>query len=164
MKAKITEDMMNAINKKQIDALQAWWDANSTEEMREQAKGKTMKGALAFIRSVAKKLAVNNMAMISDEDTYGLLVHYMADEEEGATVGDEKTPAPKVKTESERLAEMSEEEKAVYLQEKAKREAEQAEKEAARKAKEVERIAREAAKKAKAEALKRAAEAQMTFF
>ena len=164
MKAKITEDMMNAINKKQIDALQAWWDANSTEEMREQAKGKTMKGALAFIRSVAKKLAVNNMAMISDEDTYGLLVHYMADEEEGATVGDEKTPAPKVKTEAERLAEMSEEEKAVYLQEKAKREAEQAEKEAARKAREVERIAREAAKKAKAEALKRAAEAQMTFF
>lgn len=164
MKAKITEDMMNAINKKQIDALQAWWDANSTEEMREQAKGKTMKGALAFIRSVAKKLAVNNMAMISDEDTYGLLVHYMADEEEGATVGDEKTTAPKVKTEAERLAEMSEEEKAVYLQEKAKREAEQAEKEAARKAKEVERIAREAAKKAKAEALKRAAEAQMTFF
>lgn len=164
MKAKITEEMMNAINKKQMDALQVWWDANSTEEMREQAKGKTMKGALAFIRSVAKKLAVNNMAMISDEDTYGLLVHYMADEEEGATVGDEKTPAPRVKTEAERLAEMSEEEKAVYLQEKAKREAERAEKEAARKAKEVERIAREAAKKAKAEALKRAAEAQMTFF
>lgn len=167
MKAKITEDMMNAINKKQIYALQAWWDANSTEEMREQAKGKTMKGALAFIRSVAKKLAVNNMAMISDEDTYGLLVHYMADEPEGAIYGESdkkaKTPPPPKETEEQKLAKMSDEERKAYIE---KKNAEAKAREAAeteRNRKLAERTAKEAAKAAKAEALKKAEEAQLLF-
>lgn len=95
MKANITQSMIDAISKKQIEVLDAWWEEHSTEAMREQAKGKTMKGALAFIRSVAQTVAQNGMAMISDEDTYGLLVHYMADEPEGAIYTKYEQPKPK---------------------------------------------------------------------
>ena len=167
MKANITKDMIDAISKKQIEVLQAWWDANATLPMKVQAEGKTMKGALAFIRSVARKVAQYQMAMISDEDTYGLLVHYMADEPEGAIYGESdkkaKTPPPPKETEEQKLAKMSDEERKAYIEKKnAEAKAREAA-EAERNRKLAERTAKEAAKAAKAEALKKAAEAQLLF-
>lgn len=169
MKANITQDMIDAISKKQIEVLQKWWDENATIPMKMQAEGKTMKGALAFIRSVARTVAQDGMAMISDEDTYGLLVHYMADEQEGATYGgsDEtkkkkKQPAH-VETEAEKLEKMTDEERKAYIERKNAEEKARKAAEEERNRKIAERTAKEAAKAAKAAALKKAAEAQLLF-
>lgn len=170
MKANITKDMIDAISKKQIEVLKKWWEANATLPMKMQAEGKTMKGALAFIRSVARTVAQDGMAMISDEDTYGLLVHYMADEQEGATYGgsDETTKKKKkqpahVETEAEKLEKMTDEERKAYIERKNAEEKARKAAEEERNRKIAERTAKEAAKTAKAAALKKAAEAQLLF-
>jgi len=166
MKANITKDMIDAISKKQIEVLQAWWEDNATLPMKVQAEGKTIKGALAFIRSVARKVAQDGMAMISDENTYGLLVHYMADEPEGAIYGEsvKTTPPPPKETEEEKLAKMTDEERKAYIEKKNEEERLRKLHEDELNRKLAERTARQAAKAAKAEALKNAAEAQMLLF
>lgn len=164
MKANITKDMIDAISKKQIEVLQAWWDEHATLPMKMQAEGKTMKGALDFIRSVARKVAQNGMAMISDENTYGLLVHYMADEPEGATYGESSAKsAPPEESEEEKLAKMTDEERKAYIEEKNEKERLKKLHEEELNRKIAERTARQAAKAAKAEALKKAAESQLLF-
>lgn len=163
MKANITKDMIDAISKKQIEVLKKWWEANATLPMKMQAEGKTMKGALAFIRSVARTVAQDGMAMISDEDTYGLLVHYMADEPEGATYGGSDDKKKHTETEAEKLEKMSDEERKAYIERKNAEEKARKAAEDERNRKIAERTAKEAAKAAKAAALKKAAEAQLLF-
>lgn len=98
----ITEGMIAPLAQAHIMALRAWWKANASEEMIKRAKNKTIEGALAFIMSVAAKCAKREgnraCAMISDDDTYGLLVHYMLDEKEGAIYNGNEVKAKKAKT------------------------------------------------------------------
>lgn len=118
----------------------------------------------AYITAEAKKQAKNGCAMIEDEVVYGWAVHYFEDgwiaererkakEEKEAEerkirweqerkeraeknkAEAERRKAEAAKTEEQRLAEMSEEDRAAYLEAKAERERVEAEKKAAEDAK-----------------------------
>lgn len=155
---------------------------------RISAEGKTIQKCWAYVTSYARKHAHGNQYCMTDEEAFGLVMHYFEDEPEGATYKSEadkkreedakksaaEREAEAKRKEEERLAALTPEEreaeerakaeaeaerKRIEAEAKAKREAEEAE----RRKKEFERKIREAAK---AEAAKRKAElenAQLTF-
>ena len=43
---------------------------------------KTLKGMIDFIKSEAKKLATNGVAMLEDEEVYGMAIHYFDESNE----------------------------------------------------------------------------------
>lgn len=145
---------MNAYEKAVADYL----EKNASEPLREKiiAAGKEGIGitqCFAYITAEARKRAKNGCAMIEDDVVYGWAVHYFEDEwiaererkardEQERKDRAEKRKAEAVKrkedaakTEEQRLAEMSEEDRAAYLEAKAERERVEAEKKAAEDAK-----------------------------
>lgn len=175
-------------------AIADYLTANASDALREkiadaQKANKGIKECYAYITEQARKEANGgNSVMIADDVVYGWAVHYFEDEwrdeiererkrkeeeEERAAKRKaelEKRKALAAKTEAERIAAMSDEERAAYeraeaerKEAEAKRKAEAEAQDAERRKKEFERKIREAAK---AEAAKRKAEvekAQLTF-
>lgn len=155
---------------------------------RISAEGKTIQGCWKYVTSYARKHAANNQYCMTDEEAFGLVMHYFEDEPEGATykTADEKQAEEDAKKsaeereaeakrrEEERLAALTPEEreaeerakaeaeaerKRIEAEAKAKREAEDAE----RRKKELQRQIREQAKREAEDRKRRLAEAQQTF-
>ena len=154
--------------------------ANASPDLmrRIDEEGKTIQKCWAYVTSFAKKHAKGNQYCMTDEEAFGLVMHYFEDEPEGATYKSEEDKQREAKRkeeaelreakrkaeedearrkEEERLASLSPEEREAEL--KAKAEARE-KAEADRKAKEVERIATEKARREREEARRKAAEAK----
>ena len=118
--------------------------ANASPDLmaRIDAEGKTIQKCWAYVTSYARKHATNSQYCMTDEEAFGLVMHYFEDEPEGATY---KTDEEKKREEEARLSAAEREAKRKAEEEEARR-------------KEEERIAaltpeeREAELKAKAEA------------
>ena len=155
---------------------------------RISAEEKTIQGCWKYVTSYARKHAANNQYCMTDEEAFGLVMHYFEDEQEGATykTAEEKQAEEDAKKsaaereaeakrkEEERLAALTPEEREAEERAKAEAEAErkriEAEAKAKREAEEAERRKKELQRKireqAKAEAAKRKEElanAQLTF-
>ena len=113
----LTDEMRAALARAMLDYLQDYFDRNASEPLKAKvaAEKKTIKGAYAFIESVAKAFAKGNVCAMPDALAYNLLMHYMEDEPEGTLYEDPATIAAKLKAQREAA-------------EKAKKEAEEAEK------------------------------------
>ena len=155
---------------------------------RISSEEKTIQGCWKYVTSYARKHAANNQYCMTNEEAFGLVMHYFEDEPEGATYKTEKEKpaaedarkaaergeAEAERREEERLAALTPEEreaeerakaeaeaerKRIEAEAKAKREAEEAE----RRKKELERKIREQAKREAEERKRKIAEAQLTF-
>lgn len=155
---------------------------------RISAEGKTIQGCWKYVTSYARKHASDNQYCMTDEEAFGLVMHYFEDEPEGATYkteeekqaeedakkSAEEREAKERRREEERLAALTPEEREAEVRAKAEAEAErkriEAEAEAKREAeeaerrkKELERKIREQAKREAEERKRKLAEAQQTF-
>lgn len=144
---------------------------------RISAEEKTIHGCWKYVTSYARKHAENNQYCMTDEEAFGLVMHYFEDEPEGATYkteeekkaeedakkSAEEREAEAKRREEERLAALTPEEREAEERAKAeaktKREAEEAE----RRKKELQRRIREQAKREAEDRKRRLAEAQQTF-
>lgn len=155
---------------------------------RISAEEKTIQGCWKYVTSYARKHAENNQYCMTDEEAFGLVMHYFEDEPEGATYkteeekkaeedakkSSEEREAEAKRREEERLAALTPEEreaeerakaeaeaerKRIEAEAKAKREAEEAE----RRKKELQRRIRKQAKREAEDRKRRLAEAQQTF-
>lgn len=63
----------------------------SREDMNEKYlnKEKTLEKMIAYIRSEAKKKAVNGVAMIEDEVVYGWAIHYFDEKDENLEISEQ---------------------------------------------------------------------------
>lgn len=150
--------------------------ANASPDLmaRIDAEGKTIQKCWAYVTSYARKHAKGNQYCMSDEEAFGLVMHYFEDEPEGATykTEDELKREAEARLSAEmREAKRREEEEEARLKEEARlaaltpeeREAElkaKAEEEARRKLEEDLHREREAEERAKAEAERKAKEAK----
>lgn len=57
--------------------------ANASEDLKKRVaeQKKTPKGALSYVAGEARKLAKGNVACMTDEQAYGLMMHYFEDED-----------------------------------------------------------------------------------
>ena len=164
--------------------------ANATPELMERidAEGKTLQGCWKYVTSYARRHAKGNQYCMTDEEAFGLVMHYFEDEPEGATYKTaeerqaewerQKEAALREeedrKREEERIAALTPEEreaeerakaeaeaerKRIEAEAKAKREAAEAE----RRKKELQRQIREQAKREAEERKRKLADAQLTF-
>lgn len=53
---------------------------------------KTLKGMIDFIKSEAKKLATNGVAMLEDEEVYGMAIHYFDESDEDLGIKEDVKP------------------------------------------------------------------------
>lgn len=53
---------------------------------------KTLKGMIDFIKSEAKKLATNGVAMLEDEEVYGMAIHYFDESNEDLGIEEDVKP------------------------------------------------------------------------
>ncbi len=153
--------------------------ANATPDLMERisAEEKTIQKCWAYVTSYARKHATNSQYCMTDEEAFGLVMHYFEDEPEGATYKTEKekqaeADAKKSAAEREAEAKRREEERLAALtpEEREAEERAKAESEAARQAEEAERLKneyerklREQAKAEGAERKRKFAQAQQTF-
>ena len=155
---------------------------------RISAEGKTIQGCWKYVTSYARKHADNNQYCMTDEEAFGLVMHYFEDEPEGATYktaeekqaeedakkSAEEREAEDKRSEEERLAALTPDEreaeehakaeaeaerKRIEAEAKEKREAEEAE----RRKKKLQRQIREQAKREAEDRKRRLSEAQLTF-
>ena len=77
--------------------------ANASPALMERidAEGKTIQKCWAYVTSYARKHAKNSRYCMSDEEAFGLVMHYFEDEPEGATY---KTEEEKRREEEARLS------------------------------------------------------------
>lgn len=87
----MTPELKAALEKQMTAYLEEYFNANASDALREKVKAekKTVAGAYKFIESVAKAFAKAGCCAMPDALAYGLLMHYMEDEKEGAIY---KTP------------------------------------------------------------------------
>lgn len=140
---------------------------------RISAEGKTIQGCWAYVTSYARTHATNSQYCMTDEEAFGLVMHYFEDEPEGATFKTEKqkqneenarkTAAEEKRKEEERIAALTPEECEAEERAKAQAEAEREANEAECRKKELERKIREQAKAAVAKRKAELANAQMSF-
>jgi hypothetical protein len=153
--------------------------ANASPDLmaRIDAEGKTIQGCWKYVTSYAHKHAKGNQYCMTDEEAFGLVMHYFEDEKEGATYKSEEDKkreedikrrdaerkAEAERKEAERLAALTPEEREAEERAKAEAEAERKRAEEVRKAKEAERKAKEQAKREAEERKRKMEEAQMSF-
>lgn len=153
--------------------------ANASPDLmaRIDADGKTIQGCWKYVTSYARKHAEGKQYCMTDEEAFGLVMHYFEDEEEGATYKSEEDKkreedikrrdaerkAEAERKETERLAALTPEEREAEERAKAEAEAERKRAEEVREAKEAERKAKEQAKREAEERKRKIAEAQMSF-
>jgi hypothetical protein len=53
---------------------------------------KTLKGMIDFIKSEAEKLATNGVAMLEDEEVYGMAIHYFDESNEDLGIEEDVKP------------------------------------------------------------------------
>ena len=131
---------------------------------RISAEEKTIQKCWDYVTSYARKHAKGNQYCMTDEEAFGLVMHYFEDEPEGEAKRREEerlaalTPEER-EAEERAKAEAEAERKRIEAEAKAKREAEEAE----RRKKEYERKIREQAKAEAAKRKEELANAQLTF-
>lgn len=135
----VGENAVNALARKPIDYIRAWWSENSTEAERTEAdeRGATIEGAMEFVENFIKRGKRDGMACLPDAITYeivGIFMRNCVDGDEYATAEEiaeeEKREAERIKAELERKEKLAE----------AKRKAEEAERERVAKMTESERF------------------------
>lgn len=153
--------------------------ANASPDLmtRIDAEGKTIQGCWKYVTSYARKHAEGGQYCMTDEEAFGLVMHYFEDEKEGATymTEDEKRreaeaerlaaerEAEAKRKEEERLAALTPEEREAEERAKAEAEAARLKAEEDRKAREAERMAKEKARREAEERKRKMEEAQMSF-
>ena len=83
----MTPEMMEMMHAKMSHYLTNYWSEHATPEMKEKAKaeGKTIKGAMGWIKSIAQRIdEENGMRVMPDAMAYWCFMEYMEHEKEGA--------------------------------------------------------------------------------
>ena len=153
--------------------------AHASPDLMERisSEGKTIQGCWEYVTSYARKHAANNQYCMTDEEAFGLVMHYFEDEKEGATYKTEKEKqdeaeakkraeereAESKRREEERLAALTPEEREAEERAKAEAEAKRKADEELRRKRDEERKAREQAKREAEKRKRKLEEAQMCF-
>ena len=165
----------NEVEKRVLEYVLTHASADLMERI--SAEGKTIQGCWAYVTSYAKAHANNNQYCMTDEEEFGLVMHYFEDETEGAEYKTEKQKqdeenarisaanraAEEKRKEEERIAALTPEEREAEEHAKAEATAKAEALEAERRKKEFERKIREQAKAAAAKRKAELANAQMSF-